>query len=253
MAAPTPTTPPAKPDYGIDAPGVVRTFALLGSAGLAVAAIAFFVFDFERSGLAFTLFNMGLWPGLSFLATAGIMLWGSRFGKLRLRDKILDGIEWRGDERVLDVGCGRGLMLVGAARRIPNGKAVGVDIWQAVDLSGNTPDNTRANAAAEGVADRVEVRDGDARTLPFEEASFDVVLSSTALHNIYDPVERAKAVREIARVTKPGGRVAIFDIRHSGEYAAVLKDLGWAEVERSRPYFLFVIPARVVTARKPTA
>ncbi|HJZ54904.1 MAG TPA: hypothetical protein VKE74_08085, partial [Gemmataceae bacterium] len=96
MAAPTPTTPPAKPDYGIDAPGVVRTFALLGSAGLAVAAIAFFVFDFERSGLAFTLFNMGLWPGLSFLATAGIMLWGSRFGKLRLRDKILDGIEWRG-------------------------------------------------------------------------------------------------------------------------------------------------------------
>src|SRR5262249_2594462 len=163
----------------------------------------------------------------------------SRFGKLRLRDKILDGIEWRGDERVLDVGCGRGLMLVGAARRIPNGKAVGVDIWQAVDLSGNTPDKTRANAAAEGVADPVEVRDGDARTLPFEEASFDVVLSSTALHNIYDPVERAKAIREIARVTKPGGRVAIFDIRHSGEYAAVLKDLGWAEVERSRPYFLF--------------
>lgn len=246
----TPPTP-AQADYGLDAPGVVLTFLILGGAGLLLALVAMLLVG--DHGLATALFYTGLCPGITFLATAATMWHGSRVGKLKLREQILDGIEWRGDERVLDVGCGRGLMLVGAARRVPNGKAVGVDLWQASDLSGNRPGNTLANAAAEGVADRVEVRDGDARSLPFDDATFDVVLSSSALHNIPDADGRAKAVREIARVTKPGGRVEIFDIRHPADYATVLKELGWADVKLSRPYFLFVTPARVVTARKPTA
>ncbi len=50
---------------------------------------------------------------------------------------------------------------------------------------------------------------GDARKLPFDDASFDVVLSSVALHNIHNAGDRQTAVREIARVTKPGGRVRI--------------------------------------------
>jgi cyclopropane fatty-acyl-phospholipid synthase-like methyltransferase len=45
----------------------------------------------------------------------------------------------RGDETVLDVGYGRGLHLIGAAKRLTTGKAPGVDIWQAEDLSGNLP------------------------------------------------------------------------------------------------------------------
>jgi arsenite methyltransferase len=245
--------PAPAPNYGIDAPGVVRTFALIGTAGLAVAAAAALALG-GSPGLQLALVNLGLWPGVTFLLTAAAMLHGSLRGKLRLREKLLAAIPWRGDERVLDVGCGRGLMLVGAAKRLTaGGKAVGVDLWQKEDLSGNHPDNTRANAAAEGVADRVEVADGDARRLPFPDAAFDVVLSSSAIHNIYDAAGRRKAVEEIARVTKPGGRVVIFDIRHTSEYAAAFRDLGWSAVGRSRPYFLFVIPARVVTARKPVA
>ncbi len=67
----------------------------------------------------------------------------------------------------------------------------------------------------EGVADKVEVHTGDARKLPFDDASFDVVLSSMALHNIYNAGERQTAVREIARVLKSGGRVLILDVRHT--------------------------------------
>jgi ubiquinone/menaquinone biosynthesis C-methylase UbiE len=196
---------------------------------------------------------MGLCSGLSLLATAGVMLWGSKVGKLRMRDRLLDGIPWRGDEQVLDVGCGRGLLLLGAAKRLRTGKAVGVDLWQKEDLSGNRPEAAHANARAEGVADRVEIQDGDARSLPFADASFDVVLSSSALHNLYDPAERGKALREIVRVLKPGGRVAVFDIRHTDEYARVFRECGLADVQRSRPYFFFVIPAHTVTARKPDA
>jgi SAM-dependent methyltransferase len=242
---------PERADYGIDAPHVVRNLALLGAAGLVLALVALFALEPVQPALAAILFNMGLWPGITLLLTAGIMVWGSKVGKLRLRDRLLDGIPWRGDEQVLDVGCGRGLLLVGAARRLRTGKAIGVDLWQKEDLSGNRPEAVQANARAEGVADRVEVKDGDARALPFPDAGFDVVLSSTALHNIYETAERHKALREIARVLKPGGRVAVFDIRHTDEYARVFRECGLDDVRRSRPYFIFVIPAHTVTARKP--
>lgn len=70
------------------------------------------------------------------------MVWDCKVGKLRSRDRLLDGLALRGDETVLDVGCGRGLLLIGAAKRLTTGTAVGVDIWQTEDLSGNRPEAT---------------------------------------------------------------------------------------------------------------
>jgi arsenite methyltransferase len=70
------------------------------------------------------------------------------------------------------------------------------------------------------------VHTGDARKLPFDDASFDIVLSSNALHNIYNAGERQTAVREVARVLKPGGHVLILDIRHTNQYAAILREAG---------------------------
>ena len=118
---------------------------------------------------------------------------------------------------MLDVGCGLGLFLIGAAKRLSTGRAVGIDKWQQEDLSGNNAAGTLRNAMIEAVADRVEVHTGDARKLPFPDASFDVVLSSMALHNIYNAGERQTAVREIARVLAPGGRVLIVDVRHTSK------------------------------------
>ena len=116
------------------------------------------------------------------------MVWSSRSGKVRDRERLLDAISFGGAERVLDVGRGRGLMLIGAAKRLTpggGGRAVGVDIWQAEDLSGNWPEATLENARLEGVLDRVEVKTADMRKLPFDDASFEVVVSSKAIHNVY--------------------------------------------------------------------
>jgi arsenite methyltransferase len=199
---------PQKPDYGIDAPGVVRNFAVGGAAALVVGIGLSVVLGPSYPALAY-IGEFGFFASLGFLLTAALMTLSSKVGKFRERDRLLDGIPWSGDETVLDVGCGRGLMLIGAAGRLKSGKAVGVDIWQSVDQSGNNPEATRKNARAEDVADRVEIKDGDARKLPFEDDTFDVVLSSLVLHNIYDAGGRREAVREIARVLKGGGRVAI--------------------------------------------
>jgi SAM-dependent methyltransferase len=240
-------------DYGVDAPGAVRNLAVFGGLGVALGIVLYFVLAAALPVLAVVFLNWGVWGGLSALIVACAMVWSSRIGKLRFRERLLEAIPWRGDERVLDVGCGRGLMLVGAAKRLTVGKAVGVDIWHGEDQSGNRPEATRANAKAEGVADRVEVRGGDARELPFDDGAFDVVLSNLVLHNIPNATGRESAVREISRVLKPGGRLMLADIWYTDQYARVLRESGVSGVARSGLHFLIFPSVRVVSGRKEPA
>jgi ubiquinone/menaquinone biosynthesis C-methylase UbiE len=221
-----------KPDYGIDAPGVVRNLFLAGAAGLLLWAS-------RAAGLwsgvvwIFQVGPMGLGVAIGGLGMGMYMYWSSRFGKLKEREQLLDCVEWQGDETVLDVGCGRGLVLIGAAKRLnKGGKAFGIDIWQAQDLSGNRPEATLENARLEGVAERVEVKTADMRQIPFPDGTFDRIVSKEAIHNVYAKADRATALREIVRVLKPGGAVVICDIRHFREYAAELKGRGLIDVER---------------------
>jgi len=217
---------PARADYGVDAPTVVRNLLIVGALGI-ISLITRVAGVWGRES-AFALLGRPLISaGMACGAMACWMICSSKFGKVREREVYLDLLEWRGDERVLDVGCGRGLFLLGAAKRLTTGRATGIDIWQSEDLSGNKPEATLNNATIEAVADRVDVQTADARKLPFDDASFDVVLSSAALHNIYNAGERRTAVREIARVLKVGGRVLIVEVRHLRHYARTLRDAGF--------------------------
>jgi arsenite methyltransferase len=238
-------------NYGIDAPGLVRNFAFAGIASLVVGVYFYYAFGADRPALATTVVIVGIVWGLLGLGSAGLMVWSSKVGKLKERDRILDAIPWRGDETVLDAGCGRGLLLIGAAKRLSTGTAIGVDIWRKGDQSGNSPEITLENARAEGVEGRVEIRDGDLRDLPLEDGSFDVVLSSLALHNIHDREEWEEALRELTRVLKPGGRLTIVDIWDTDGYARVLREGGMEDVRRSGLRFDIFPPVREVTARKP--
>ncbi|MEO5817994.1 MAG: class I SAM-dependent methyltransferase [Gemmatimonadaceae bacterium] len=239
----------SRADYGIDAPNVVRTMALLAmgliGTGLVLQAISRAGSGTARLGVTL------LWPGASFAVTALLMLASSRFGKLRARDRLLDRLSLRGDETVLDVGCGHGLMLLGAAKRLPKGNAVGIDLWSQADQHANSAAATLANAVAEGVSERVTVRDGDMRHLPLEDASIDVVVSSLAIHNVPTAAERASSIREIARVVRPGGRVGILDIAHVGEYARELRKQGFVVEHNGITPWIFP-PTRELVARRPS-
>lgn len=240
-----------KGSYGIDAPGVVRNLFWIGVTFLVLGVGVFYLFSPSHTVAGEVIGGILLFGGGGCLVESLYMIWSSKVGKFRERERLLDLVQLRGDERVLDVGCGRGLLLNGAARRLSTGKAVGVDIWNRADQSGNHPDCTRRNAEIEGVAGRVEVVDGDAQELPFETDSFDVVVSSLAIHNIDDRGGRERALREILRVLKPGGRLAILDFRHVRQYATLFRELGVEEVRVNGPHFSMFPPVRIVTGCKP--
>jgi arsenite methyltransferase len=236
-----------KGHFGVDAPSIVAM--LVATTALGAAAIVFG----SRVGptwLAVT----GTW----MFAFAGIStasyLYATLRGKHVVWTRLFDELALRGDETVVDVGCGRGAVLLLAAARVPRGKAIGIDIWATRDQSGNALAVTRANAELEGVSDRVELVTADMRTLPLADASVDLIVSSLAIHNVPGADERAKAIREIARVLKPGGRAMIVDINFTRAYADELaKHDVTAGVRGLGPRFWFGGPhvaARVVIATK---
>jgi arsenite methyltransferase len=235
-----------RPDYGLDAPHVARNTLLIGLAGAALTAIC-------RSVRA---------PRPLTVAAGAVALWGltvapfhvysSRVLKPREARRLIDALRWRGDERVLDVGCGRGMLLVTAARRLANGgRAVGVDTWVARHHASTHGSATLDNAAAEGVGELVALCDGEARRLPFRDGSFDVVVSSLCVHNIsWRPRERRHALEEMVRVLRPGGQLALMDIVYSAQYARTLRALGMQDVRHHWRLPLWGIAFGTVTAVK---
>lgn len=198
--------------YGIDAP-----YAPAGMLAGALACVVVIVFAHIYS----------LWiTVMVLLALAGVYLHTTLRGKFVVWRKLLDDAGLRGDERLLDLGCGRGAVLLMAAGCLPNGRAVGIDIWSSKDQSGNAMEVTQANAIAEGVADRVELQTADMRKLPFGDGSFDVIVSNVAIHNIGSKAGREQAIDEAWRVLRPGGRLLIVDIGKSREYRKRLATLG---------------------------
>ena len=237
-------------DYGLDAPGIVRDMFVRGGWFLAFGFAFWFMNHVEFPGPAMSLLTaLGL-VGLGFVVVGAVMTWSSRTAKLTLRDEILDAADIKGDEKILDVGCGRGLLLIGAAKRLKSGRATGVDVWDVRDQKDNSSESTRENAKLEGVADKVRVESGDVRKLVYPEANFDVVVSNLVVHNLPGADEQERAIREMYRVLKPGGRLAMYDILKTREYVKVLESCGAQNVTLGSMRWLWMVPGWMLTARK---
>ncbi|TPG21698.1 class I SAM-dependent methyltransferase [Sphingomonas koreensis] len=237
----------AREFYGVDAPTVVRNLALGGLACIALWAVSLI----PHLGFLRNLRPTFQGAGIGMIVGASWMLASSLWLKRIVRDRLLASRRWHGDERALDVGRGRGLVAVGIARRLgAHGRVHGLDLWQAADLSGNTPQRALANAAAAGAADRIVIDTGDMRALPYPDHMFNVVASMTAIHNVPGRLGRAQAISEMWRVTKPGGEILVFDIRHARSYAAQLRLLG-AQVKTTGPIFLWGPLGWRFSAEKP--
>ena len=236
-----------KTNYGIDAPGVIRNLFLLGAA-LVAASFLVPVFNIGGSSIDISWF---IWPGSVFIIEGILMLVYALYGKFAHRDRMLQLIEWRGDEQVLDAGTGKGLLMIGAAKKLTTGISTGIDIWNAGDLSGNNIDNALNNAELEGVTARIAIRNENAMKMSFPDNSFDVVLSNLCLHNIYNKYGREAACKEIARVLKIGGTGIISDYKHTKEYQRNFEQMGLQTTLLPANYLTTFPPLRILTIKKP--
>lgn len=215
-----------KPNYGQDSPAIIVGLLIVGATSLAVGLLFPHVFHLPMRWI-------GILAAAYFLQGAFGMLFYSKVGKLRMREEFLNSIAWRGDEQVLDIGCGRGLLTVAAAHRLATGCVVGVDVFLGTAITGNRPESVLDNAMIEGVRDRIEVKNGDARKLPFPAGSFDIVVSNFVLHEMRTAAEREAMIGEIARVLKPDGQVALRDFIFTDVCVQELRKYG-VEAKRER-------------------
>lgn len=210
--------------YGIDAPPVV--FGELLAVLVCGAAIAVC----HLHGITTGVIVAAVVGGIALVMLIS-HLFTSVLGKFLVWRKLLDHLHLRGDETVLDLGCGRGAVLVATAQRLPRGRAVGVDVWRSRDQLGNAEAATRKNAVAAKVADRIELHTANVTALPFPAETFDVVVSSLVFHNIGSRAGIAAAIDEALRVLRRGGRLLIADLGTLDGYEQQLAEWGATDID----------------------
>lgn len=240
--------PSSGPDYGLDTPAIVKDWWHRAGWFGAIALAAWFVNHDQYPAVSARLFAVLAALGGMSAGVAWLKIQSSRQGKLRLRDELLDQLELKGDEKVLDVGCGTGLMTIGAAKRMAKaGRVTGVN----TGLGEDSLDAAKANGKTEQTSDRIVWESCPQHRLHHRNETFDVAMSVNALHRLADDNERRQALREMLRVLKPEGRLLIFDTADTGFYAEVLRSEGAKDVRLSPWKFLWCLPSRSITARKP--
>ncbi len=187
-----------KPDYGINDPVIIMVFAPLS---IAFAFVLIFVRAFWIALISVIIVVVSTYMWFP------TVLGSTHSAKIKLREELLGAAHLRGNQRILDVGTGRGLLATGFAKALEGSRIVGVDIWDQQTLLGNRIQNALRNARLEGVSDRVRFGTADARRLPFRDGSFDMVVGSWVLHNVGRRWRHALA--EMLRVLSPKGELLL--------------------------------------------
>jgi len=214
-----------QPDYGNWI--LVRIPSALGA--LAILLLVFSV-----------VFPLAIIGAIAFITAFGYVTYARyrlspRGGDLQahIRELVLQHVEWDGEGRALDIGCGNAALTIGMAVRFPTARVTGIDCW------GKKWEYSRAvcerNAAIEGVGDRVNFQKASASALPFEAGSFDAVVSNLVFHEVSDTNDKQEVIKEALRVVRKGGAFAFQDLfrkRVFGDIKELLEAVrGWG-IER---------------------
>jgi len=139
-------------------------------------------------------------------------LFSSRGGRVQdlIRGLVLSNLTWNGEGKLLDIGCGNGPLAIELAKRCRGARVVGIDSWGRQWAYSKTV--CEKNAELEGVAERVTFQKAGAASLPFEDESFDAVVSNLVFHEVRGVKDKRDLIREALRVVKKGGRFALQDL-----------------------------------------
>jgi arsenite methyltransferase len=198
------------PDYNFHLPKFITYPFQVGVISLIFGSFLYFILK-EHPVLAGVCAGISILAGGAYVGIFFFIRWFTGLERrLKDREKLLDMFPFRGDEIILDVGCGNGILILNAAKRLTTGQAIGIDIWTKSSGDG-WPDAFFKNAEIEGVADRVSLENEDVRKLPYDNESFDIILAGLTMHHISPGPNTEKALSEVTRVLKAGGRLVIYD------------------------------------------
>jgi len=206
------------------------------------AFILYYVNYREYPGPTATLTAIIVLIGLGFIAGGYGLSWIGGPGQEQIRSQILDAVALQGSERVLDFGTGSGELGIAAAQRLKTGRVIAIGETAANEVA-------RANAKAKGAGDKIRFESSALPKLSYPDANFDVVVSSRALNNLETVGDREQALREMVRVLKPGGRLAIHEIIDADDYARALADQKIA-VTVARTKLPLALGGRVISGNK---
>ena len=210
-------------EFGVDAPKVL---VVMAAAALLLVIICCMLMITNKFGAGMVTMIFAAF----FVLCAFSYLYTTLYGKFVWWADLLDDARLKGDEHAVDLGCGRGAVLISLAKRLKTGRVSGIDLWRSRDQSGNDIEAIKHNARVCGVEDRVELNTGNITTLPYYDGQFDLVVSSLAIHNLKAREDRRQAITEAIRVLEPGGKIIIADISHTDEYADWLTEAGMESV-----------------------
>lgn len=234
--------------YGLDRPKQARSTAGIGMAFGAATLITVIINGGLTGSGAIVVVACLVACLISFVISAGLFR-TSHKTKIQAADRMLDGLDLRGDERAVDLGCGTGLLCAGLSVRLPKGSVVGVDAWAENQLQPTGRPLAKQTLQLAGVK-KVSILTGSVRELPLADTSMDLAVSRDTLAQLPSREARREAIEELARVLVPGGRVALLEPFRTGELVADLAAAGFHDVQRSGRWWILMPPHRLITATR---
>jgi SAM-dependent methyltransferase len=128
----------------------------------------------------------------------------------QVRDLVIKNLVWNGEGRVLDIGCGSGALSISVAKKYKNAQIIGIDYWGKQWEYSQTM--CEKNAELENVPTRIEFQKASAADLPFDDESFDVVLSNLVFHEVGGVKHKTEVIKEALRVLKKDGKFVFQDL-----------------------------------------
>ena len=156
-------------------------------------------------------------PAASFFAVAlyfayARYLFSPKGGNIqdKIWDLAISSLDWNGEGKALDVGCGNGALTIKLAGKFASAQVTGIDFWgERWEYSKST---CEANAKTAGVAERTTFQKASASKLPFADGYFDAAVSNLCFHEVADAKDKRDVIREALRVVKKGGKFAFQDL-----------------------------------------
>ncbi len=223
-----------------------RILAILGLCSLGAGILIFLPIGPYRIVPTFLFIILLISFLFPFYAYVMFSQMGGKFQE-RIYNLIIQNLGVKGNRKILDIGCGNGVLAVKAAQQNGEAEVTGVDYW------GSDWEYSKGvceqNARIAEVSNRVHFQKGDAAALDLASGTFDGAISNLTFHEVRSVANKRDVLQEALRVVKPGGTFAFIDYfdeakyyGESPEFEAYLRNLQLSHIEYKPLHAIIPVP-----------